>query len=132
MAVDHVKSTTITNFDANTANNSGELAVGTFRVLAGYSTAVASSSVDATYHLWRIPSNCCVRKILFESEAQTAGKVDIGLYYATDGFGGKPTSLLAANAISQAFFASAGDGASAVTLTDVTNDSGTYTRDTAP
>lgn len=129
MAVDHVKSTGITNADANTANNAGELAVGTLRAVRGYTTAVASSSVDATYQIWRIPSNCSVQRIIFESEAQTAGKVDIGAYYATDGFGGKPTALLAAAAIDQDFFATAVDCASAVTPTDVTNESGTYTLD---
>jgi hypothetical protein len=35
-----------------------------------------------------------VKQIIFESEAQTAGKFDLGLFYATDGEGGKPTSLL--------------------------------------
>jgi len=131
MAVDHVKSTQITNADARpaVANTTGEGGPGRLLEVFGYATAVASSSVDATYQLVRIPSNCKVKSIIFESEAQTAGTFDIGLYYATDGEGGKPTSLLAANAISQAFFASAVNCASAVTPTEVVNESGTYTLD---
>ena len=131
MAVDHVKSTFITNLDASpvTQNTAGEGGPAPTKTVDGYATAVASSSVGATYQLCRIPSNAKVKSIVFESEAQTAGKFDLGLFYATDGLGGKPTSLLVANAISAAFFASAIDCASAVTATDVTNESGTYTLD---
>jgi hypothetical protein len=131
MAVDHVKSTFITNLDAvpvvpNTAGEGGPAPV---KSIDGYATAVASSSVDATYQLCRIPSNAKVKNITFESEAQTAGKFDLGLYYATDGVGGKPAALLAAAAIDQDFFASVIDCASAVLPTDVTNESTTYTLD---
>lgn len=131
MAVDHVKSTAITNADASpaTANTAGEGATGRLWEVSGYATAVASSSADSTYQLVRIPSNCKVKSIIFESEAQTAGKFDLGLYYATDGQGGKPASLLAANAIDQDFFATVIDCASAVTPTEVVNESGTYTLD---
>jgi hypothetical protein len=131
MAIDHVKSTPITNLDATppVANTAGEGAAAVLKSVDGYATAVASSSVAATYQLVRVPSNCKVKSIVFESEAQTAGKFDLGLYYATDGEGGKPTALLLANTISAAFFASAIDCAAAVTPTDVSNESGTYTLD---
>lgn len=131
MAVDHVKSTYITNLDASPVvpPTAGEGAPGVLLSNEGYATAVASSSADATYQLARIPSNCKVKSIIFESEAQGAGKFDLGLYYATDGGGGKPTSLLAANAIDQDFFATVIDCASAVVPTEVVNESGTYTLD---
>lgn len=131
MAVDHVKSTPITNLDASpaVANTAGEGAPTPLKSVDGYVTAVASSSVDATYQLVRVPSNCKVKNVIIESEAQTAGKFDIGVYYATDSEGGRPTALLAAAAISQAFFASAVDCAAAVVPTDITNESGTYTLD---
>lgn len=131
MAVDHVKSATITNLDASpaTQNTAGEGAGGLLKEISGYATAVASSSADATYQLVRIPSNCKVKSIIFESEAQGAGKFDLGLYYATDGQGGKPTSLLAAAAIDQDFFATVIDCAAAVTPTEVVNESGSYTLD---
>jgi len=131
MAVDHVKSTYITNMDASPAvpPTAGEGAPAPMKTVEGHAVAVASSSVDATYQLVRIPSNAKVKALHFESAAQTAGKFDLGLYYATDGEGGKPTSLLAANAIDQDLFATAIDCASAVAITDVTNESGTYTID---
>lgn len=131
MAVDHVKSATITNLDATppVANTAGEGAAGRLQEIFGYATAVASSSADATYQLVRIPSNCKVKSIIFESEAQGAGKFDLGLYYATDGVGGHATALLAADAIDQDFFATIIDCASAVTPTEVVNESGTYTLD---
>lgn len=131
MAVDHVKSTPITNLDASpvVANTAGEGAAGTMRTIEGSAVAVASSSVDATYQLVRVPTNCKIKSIMFESAAQTAGKFDLGVYYATDGAIGKATALLAADAVDQDFFASAIDCASAVVITDVTNESGTYTID---
>jgi hypothetical protein len=131
MAISHIKSTGVTNLDGAppTANTAGEGAAGLLRQINGFVTAVAADSINTTYQLVRIPSNAKVKSVILESEAQGAGAVDIGLYYATDGEGGKPTSLLAAAAISQAFFGSAVSVAGAVVPTDVTNESGTYTLD---
>ena len=131
MAVDHVKSTFITNADAVpvVANTGGEGAPGQLFSVEGSAVAVASSSVDATYQLLRLPSNCKLKSLHLESAAQTAGAFDIGAYYATDGEGGKPTALLAANAISQAFFAAAVSFAAAVAITEYTNSAGLYTID---
>lgn len=131
MAVDHVKSTYITNADASpaVANTAGEGGPGPLITVEGSAVAVASSSADATYQLVRIPSNCKVKSLLFESAAQAAGKFDVGLYYATDGENKQPTALLAAAAIDQDFFASDVDAASAVVITEIVNESGTYTID---
>lgn len=132
MAVDHVKSTPITNLDAvprveNTAGQGGSAAL---KQVEGYSTAVASSSADATYQLIRVPSDAIIKELWFESEAQTAGKFDIGVYYASDGTrNGTPTALLAADAIDQDFFATVIDCASAVARTSILNESGTNTLD---
>src|SRR5688572_29500628 len=103
MAVDHVKSTFITNADASpsVANTAGEGGPGNLKCVEGSAVSVASGSQDTTYQFVRIPSNCKVKKIFFESGAQAAGTLDVGLYYATDGQGGKPTALLAAAAIDQ-------------------------------
>ena len=125
MAVDHVKSTVITNLDATpvvvpTGGRGGPEPL--FHV-SGYATAVASSSADSTYQLVRLPWNASVKMIVFESDAQGAGKFDLGVYYASD----HGTSLLAAAAVDQDFFATVIDCASAVARTDVTNESGTYT-----
>ena len=131
MAVDHVKSTYITNMDASPAviPTAGEGGPAPTKTVDGYATAVASSSADATYQLARIPSNAKVKSIIFESEAQAAGKFDLGLYYATDGVIGKTNALLAAAAIDQDFFATVIDCAAAVVPTEVVNESGTYTLD---
>lgn len=131
MSVDHVKSTYITNLDAApvVANTAGEGGPATTKSVEGYATAVASSSVNATYQFVRVPSNCKVKSVDLESAAQAQGSFDIGVYYATDGEGGQPTALLAAAAISQALFASAVDLTSAYPITNVTNESGTYTID---
>lgn len=131
MAVDHVKSSIITNLDASPVvqPTAGEGGPAPLKYVDGYATAVASSSVGATYQLCRVPSNAKIKKIIFESEAQTAGKFDLGVFYATDGEGGKPTALLVANAIDADFFATAIDCAAAVLPTDVTNESLTYSLD---
>lgn len=128
MTVDHVKSTPVTNLDATprVPMAAGEGAPGYLQWTEGYATALASSSVDATYQLVRLPSNAKVKQIIFDSEAQTAGKFDIGGYYATDGSKiDAATALLAAAAIDQDRFATAIDCAAAVVRTDILNESGT-------
>ena len=125
MAVDHVKDLSITGLDAvpQVIPTSGKGGAGNVKVSTGSAVAVASSSADSTYQLVRLPSTAKVKQIIFEPEAQTAGKFDLGVYYYT----GDGTSLLAADAIDQDLFATDIDCASAVTPTDVTNESGTYT-----
>ena len=131
MAVDHVKSTPVTNLDAvpATQNTAGEGGPGYLQAATGSAVAVASSSVGATYQLVRLPSNAKVSSLMFESEAQTAGKFDVGVFYATDGRSGpsKATSILVADAINATFFASAIDCASAVAPTEIINESLTNT-----
>ena len=134
MAVDHVKSAGITNSDAIPAvkNTAGKEGKGYLVNVTGYSTAVASSSADATYQLVRVPAEAKIKNIVFDSEAQTAGKFDLGVYYATDPqsvAAGHASALLAADAIDQDFFATVIDCASAVARTDVTNESTSYTHD---
>ena len=130
MAVDHVKSTPITNLDAspvvpNTAGEGGPAHL--LSISSGTVTGVASSSIDATYQFVRVPSNAKIKQVLFDSEAQTVGTIDIGLYYATDGEGGKPTALLAANTINRTLFAGAVSVAALSAQTDITKQSATFT-----
>ena len=132
MAVDHVKDAIVTNLDATPriVPVTGKGGAGFMRTVEGSAVAVASSSVDATYQLVRIPFSAKVKRVTFESAAQGAGKFDLGVYYATDGSNpAGATALLAAAAIDQDFFATAIDCASAVVRTDVTNESGTNTID---
>lgn len=127
MAVDHVLSTSVTNREAvpQVTNSAGAGAAAPIQVIDDYVTAVASSSVDATYRLVRVPSTAKVKRITFESEAQAAGKFDIGVYYPVTGKTG--VADLAANAIDQDFFATAVDCAALVLPTVITNESATYT-----
>lgn len=107
MAVDHVKSASLTNLDANpiVANTMGEGAGAVLKDVTGIATGVASSSIDATYQMVRVPSNAKIKRIFFQTQTQTAGVTDVGVYYATDGLGGRPLSLLVAAAIDRVFFA---------------------------
>lgn len=131
MAVDHVKSTFITNLDATPSvqNTAGEGGPAPIKDVDGWATVIAAGSVGATYQLARVPSNSKIKSLTFESEAQAAGKFNIGVYYATDGEGRQPLALLAANAINANLFVTDIDTTSAVTPTNVTNQSGLYTLD---
>jgi len=130
MAVDHVKSTPITNLDASPAviQTMGEGGPASLKsISSGDVVGVASSSIDATYQFVRVPSNAKIKQVLFDSEAQAVGTIDIGLYYATDGLGGKPAALLAANTINRTLFASAVSIAALSAQTDITKQSATFT-----
>ena len=123
MAVDHVKATDLTNDEASPriAGKVGRNAPGVMRISSGSATALASSSADATYQLVRLPPEAIVKAIWFQSDAQGAGKFDLGCYYSDD------LTPLAADAIDQDFFATVIDCAAAVVRTEVTNESTTYT-----
>lgn len=130
MSVDHVLSTPVTNAEAvpPVANLTGAGAPGYANIVDGYATALLNSSADATYRLVRVPSDAKVKSIIFQSEAQGAGKFDLGLYYPITGRTG--VADLAANALDQDFFALVIDCASAVVPTEVVNYGGsTYTLD---
>jgi hypothetical protein len=130
MAVDHVKSTYVTNSDASpaVANTAGEGGPAPLKaVSSGSVVGVASSSQDATYQFVRVPSTAIIKAIFLESAAQAAGTMDVGVYYATDGLINKPTALLAAAAIDQDFFASAYALTNLSQPTNITNERGTYT-----
>ena len=80
----HLTSGSITNLDATpaVANVAGQGAAGYQKSINDYTTAVAADAVGSTYKFVRIPSNACVKAVWFESEAQGAGKVQLGLYYS--------------------------------------------------
>ncbi len=125
MAVDHVKSASVTALDTVPLAHitAGEGQPGYAQVVSDYVTAVASSSADATYRVLRVPTNAKMKSLIFASEAQGAGKFDVGVY--------RPVSAeypdLAANAVDQDFFATVIDCASAVLPTEIINESGTNT-----
>ena len=124
MAVEHVKTTSITNWDAVPAVSAtaGQGGPGYVQEVSGYVTVPASASADSTFRLVRVPSDCVVKSVVISSEAQGAGTVDVGVYYPTSGKTG--VADLVANAIDQDFFATVVDLASALAPTDVTFEAG--------
>lgn len=133
MGTSHLKSTSITNLDSSppVTNTRGMGAPGSLQYVAGYVTAVAADAAGSTYQLVRVPSNCIVKRLTIESEAQGAGKINLSVYYsdsATDGTQ-PPLQGVIVPTTGDQFFASDIDLASAVTPTDVTNESGNYTID---
>jgi hypothetical protein len=130
MAVDHVKSTPITTLDTvplilPTAGEGAPAPL--MSVSSGDVIGIAASSIDATYQFVRVPSNCKIKQVLFTSEAQAVGTIDIGLYYATDGEGNKPTSLLVANTINRTLFAAAVSVAAGSAQTELIGISTSFT-----
>lgn len=85
MGTSLLKSVPLTNLDTIPVvpNTAGEGAPGYDKAAFGFITAVAADAAGSIYRLQRIPSNAKVNSILFESEAQGAGKVQLGLYYST-------------------------------------------------
>ncbi len=133
MGTSALKSTQITNLDASpiAANTRGIAAAGSLQHVDGYVTAVASDAAGSTYRLVRIPTNAIVKRLILESEAQTAGKINLSVYYSdstTDGTSSANTGVIVPTTGDQ-FFASDVDLAAAVPPTDVTNESTNYTID---
>lgn len=133
MAVENLKTTGITNLDASpvVANTAGHQAGAKLAEVDGFVTVSASASTTSTYRLARLPSRAIVKYIIFESEAQGAGKFNLSAYYSdstTDGTSAANQALIVPTTGDQ-FWATDIDCASAVTPTDKTNQSGNYTMD---
>lgn len=109
MAVVHVKSTPITNLDATPVvkSTTGQGAAGMLKeVNSGLVTVTASSSIDSTYQMVRVPSDAVIKELIAHLGAHTTtGQIDIGVYYATDDSNQlSEASLAAADAIDQDLF----------------------------
>lgn len=132
MTTEALKSTSITNLDTTPplASTTGEGAAGVLRSLNAYMTPSASMAALSTYQFVRIPTNAKVKHIYLESAAQGAGKVNVGLYYSTSTKDGTPVDKQGTVVASaSALYATDVDLASAVAMTDITNESGSYTVD---
>lgn len=130
MGVSALKSASITNLDASprVANTTGIGASGSQKSVDDYVTAVASDSTTSTYRLVRVPTDIKLKSLMFESEAQGAGKFDVGLYYSDDTRDGTSAANSGA-VIDQDLFATIIDCASAVTPIEIIMESGTFTMD---
>jgi hypothetical protein len=118
MAIDlTLKSTAITNREATprVLNNAGTGGYGIVRGTQGYLASVtAALSITSVIRMCEIDAYAIMDSLAIQSAAQTAGKVDIGLY-RTNADGGA--------VVDADFFASAVDLANAVAITDVLNES---------
>lgn len=128
MTVKHQQSTSITNRQAvpPVPNATGAGAEGYLKEVSDSIVVVAASAQDSTLRILRVPTNAKIKRVVLTTQTQSAGTIDFGVYYPVDGPTGLPD--LAANAINQAFFASAVT-VTALGATDITNESGTYTAD---
>jgi hypothetical protein len=117
MAVEHIKSTPVTNADATprVANNPS-VAGGHVRSVAGVCAAAASTSIGSTYRFCRVPSSARIHSVIFASGAAGAtGQLNLGLYDIAENGGA---------VVDADFFASALDpGGGAIAPTDVTHES---------
>lgn len=118
MAVDFVKSLSLTNADAvpSVIGNSRVLG-GRVRQGVGNALADAVASIGSIYRLVRVPSNACALTVVLSNAAFTAtGAADIGVYKSNAG-----------SVVDADFFASAQLLTAALLNTEVTHESGVYT-----
>lgn len=122
MAVVTVKSTVISNRDAVPAViNDGRLERGSLRSSHGYVTATNGDSATSKYILASLPSTAMVRQILFScANLGASSAINLGVYRNTKDGGA---------AVSASLFASAQATSAALSNTDVTNQSGSFTLD---
>ena len=90
MAVVNVKSNSVINLDATpiVSNVAGEGGAADAKVNDGVipgASVAAAASIASTFQFVRVPSNCKIKKLWFESAAQGGGTMNLGLTYATDG-----------------------------------------------
>ena len=126
------KSLQVSNYDANpaVATTAGEGAAFRKVELDGFVTPAAADAAGTKYIMNRVPSTVHIKSVVLASEAQAAGKVNVGVFYADDARYIAPGNLANLGAvISAAFFASDVDISAKVQPTDVTFESGTYTFD---
>lgn len=127
-------SPSITNLDAVAApyivkqNTAGEGGVGSLKHINDYAVVAASAATGTVYRMVRIPSSAKVKNVVGESEALTAGKMNISVYYSDSKFDGTQVANqgLIVPTTGDQFFASDVDFASAVARTSYVNESGNY------
>lgn len=125
MGTSHLKSAQITALDSipyGDLQSAGLGAPARLKVLSGTVTAVASDGAGSTYQMVRIPTNAVVKKVMLASQAQGAGKVQIGVYYSDSTVDGTPAAVQGTVVPTTGvdFFASDVDLTSAVPQTDET------------
>ncbi len=128
MSVEALKSTSITNLDANpvVANTAGRGAGAAQLVQSEYISASAAASTTSTYRLIRLASTVKIKELILESEALGAGAINLSVYYSdstTDGTAVANQGVIVPTTGNQ-FFASDIDLTSAQNNVQVINESG--------
>ena len=126
----HLKSTAITNLDATpaTISTTGEGAEGLLRENDAYLSTVSSDLAASTYQLVRVRSSVKMKSLIFEAQAMSGGKVQLGLYYSDDTRDG--TSLANAGTVVSgcvALFSGDIDCTSAVAPVEELTETNTFT-----
>ena len=128
-----LKSAAITSLDASPilAPTAGVGGPGRLVEVTGFVTTVSADNEGSTYQLVRVPSDAVIKQILFEAAAMTGGKFNLSVYYSDSAKDGTPNAVqgVIVPSTGDQFFASDIDCASAVVITDVTNENATYTID---
>lgn len=122
MGTSSLKSTVITNRDATprVANNA-RLNGAHLRSAFGYVTAAAADDTASRYRVCELPSNAIVRAVYLSSVAQGGtAAVDVGVYRNTADGGAS---------VSTGLFGTAVSVVSAVSRSEITNESTTYSLD---
>lgn len=129
MSIEALKSTSITNLDANPVvmNTAGEGAQGELYVQTEFVTVSAAASATSTYRMIRVATTVKLKALYIESEAMGAGKVNLSLYYSDSTVDG--TAVANQGAIvsgGDQLFASDVDLTSAIVNTNIINESGNF------
>lgn len=129
MAVVNTKSTAITNRDATPyVINDTRIERAVLKSGIGSVAVANGDSATSYYPLVQVPTTAMVRGVLLNTTAITSAAGNIGVFKTTVNSAGVTTGV-AANTGSNTFFASAQSLASALSRSDVTGASGTYTTD---
>ena len=120
MAVEAIKSTSITNSDTSPplANTAGEGAAAEQKWIDDYVTMPAAASIGSVLRVVRIPTTAKVKSVVHEAGAQGAGAYDIGLYYSSSVNDSSGAAALAGAVIDADFFSAAVNNAAAITPTE--------------
>lgn len=126
------KSLQVSNYDASpiVATTAGEGAPYRKVEVDGYVTPAAADAAGTKYIMNRVPSTVHIKSVVVASEAQGAGKIDVGVYYADNANYIAPgNSANLGVAISVNFFATDIDISSKVVPTEEVFQSANYTFD---
>lgn len=135
MVTETLKAAAITGYDTvpPTKPAGGAGASNGVYLVNDFITSTTGKTTGSIYRLVRVRSDCYVKRVVLESAAQGSGTtLSFGLYYSdapTAGVLDGTQVALSGTVINAAFFATSVDVSSAVTPTNITNQTGTYTVD---